>query len=233
MSDRENAHGWHRIVEQHIFLADVPRLPYRLELPLPLQAFAQTCIERYLRDERDGKRACGLPSAAEEGTVYLGFHPLYCCITVSGRTPGGHAAFDDHVGLHAKELWSPQHYIRQFPWFQRPDMLYKSMRNGWIDGVFSEIAQDSLVGVLGQDGGRTWASVFITFMPKSHLSRLHGMRHLPGARDGLADAAHAERIGGGNADGTQVVQWCFRRHCMWTYTVLSRQDILRERLVQS
>jgi hypothetical protein len=69
MRDRVNMHGRHGVVEAHVLLADCACLTHGLQLPPALEAFAQSGVQRGLRDEGDDARASSITSSLMSATA--------------------------------------------------------------------------------------------------------------------------------------------------------------------
>ena len=110
------------------------------------------------------------------------------------------AGLQHELRLGAEVLRAPQHDVGELADLDGADLVGEAVRDGRVDGQLGHVAQDALVVValavagLGAELG------------------LHLPGHGEGAADGLAGAAHALRVGGGDADDAEVVQHVLGAH---------------------
>lgn len=111
---------------------------------------------------------------------------------------GDHAALDDHTGLCAEVARFPQDQVGQLAYLDATDDVAHSLRDGWVDGVFTDVPLHSEVVNLG-------AFVFL------EEAALHFVlvRGVPGAEDDFAAAAHGLRVRRHHADGAEIVENVF------------------------
>ena len=97
------------------------------------------------------------------------------------------AALHDHLGLYAEKCRLPEHEVREFSRFDRPDILTIPCE---MAGLMVYFATYRLARKLSfRDDPQEMARVVFSFC-----------RRLPGANDYFADAAHRLSIAGEHAE---------------------------------
>src|SRR5476649_2286199 len=137
---RIDSNGRHVRIVNHVGLRDIPAIFHRYHLLLQSIPFADTVIQRHLRDERQR----GLSQRAAAGREHLAI--MYRlrrrdrCVRVTHLRDRDHAAFQDHCRLHTEERGFPEDEIRPFSRLDGPHFMRDAMRDRRIDRVLSDVA---------------------------------------------------------------------------------------------
>src|SRR5580692_6449262 len=114
----------------------------------------------------------------EHGPVVLGLRGGNGTVGISHDRRRDSTAFQDHVGLYAKERRIPDAEIRELSGFNRPDIIRNALRDGGVDRVLRYIAPCPEIIVVA------------LLLRKSPKLLLHFVGCLPGSNDYLANATH-------------------------------------------
>src|SRR5947207_8472706 len=99
------------IIVEHILLPHSPRVVHRLKEPTAWQAPLDVSLEGGLRHEVQRERSGTAAVSPKQGPVDERLSRFDGGVAIPENTPGGHAAFEDQLRLHAKESWVPDDEI--------------------------------------------------------------------------------------------------------------------------
>nr|GFC18838.1 hypothetical protein [Tanacetum cinerariifolium] len=130
------------------------------------------------------------------------------------------AAFEDQRRFHPEKRRAPQHQVRPFTDFDRPDFVADAVGDRRVDGVLGDVALGAEV-VVAFAIARQWTAL-----------TLHFVGGLPGAHDHFAHAAHGLAVGAEHGERAEVVKDVFGGDGFATDAAFGERDVFGDARVQ-